>query len=65
MFAPYCPVHGCKVLLTAKEVRSVANLAPGVIAVELECYDGERLFLLTGRAINLREPVDHGDSPSA
>lgn len=52
MFDPYCPVHGGRVLLTTDRLRGLSNLAEGVIALELECYDGERLLLLTGSQID-------------
>jgi hypothetical protein len=54
MFVAFCPLHGCDVLLSISCIRDVANLAPGVIAVELECYDGERLVVLTGTQTSRR-----------
>ena len=48
MFVTFCPVHGCDVLLGPGCIRNLANLPPGVLAVGLECYDGERLIILTG-----------------
>lgn len=49
---PSGPLHGCDVLLSLSCLRSMDNLAPGVIAVELECYDGQRLIVLTGAQTN-------------
>lgn len=48
MLVAFCPAHGRNVLLSVSCIRHLVNLAPGVIAVELECYDGERLVVLTG-----------------
>jgi hypothetical protein len=48
MFDPYCPRHASRVLLTVGRVRAVRN-APDGIHVELECWCGERLHVLTGR----------------
>lgn len=52
LFVSFCPLHHCDVLLGATRIRDLPNLAPDVIAVELECYDGERLVVLTGTQIN-------------
>ncbi len=49
MFAVWCPRHGAEVLLTERRVRSLSNLAGGRIIVDLECYDGERLRIVSGR----------------
>jgi hypothetical protein len=47
----YCPLHGCQVLLGLTCIRRLANLAPGVFALELECYDGQQLVVLTGKRV--------------
>jgi hypothetical protein len=47
----YCPLHGCQVLLGLTGVRRLTNLAPGVLALELECYDGQQLVVLTGKHV--------------
>jgi len=51
VFVVFCPLHDCEVLLSLSRVRHLANLAPGVLALELECYDGQRLALLTGKQV--------------
>ena len=48
MFAAYCPRHGSEVLLTERRIRRLTNTDQGIV-VELECYDGERLVIRTGR----------------
>jgi hypothetical protein len=48
MFAVHCPRHGTRVLLTERRIRAVHNTDSGIV-VEAECYDGERLFVVTGR----------------
>ena len=50
MFVAFCPLHDCEVLLGLSRIRNLANLAPGVLALELECYDGQRLAVLTRQA---------------
>jgi len=57
MFAVHCPQHGSTVLLDVRRVTRLTNLADGLIAVELKCYDGERLVLMTGaRATQQQSP---------
>ena len=58
MFAVHCPQHGSKVLLDVRRVTRLTNLGDGVIAVELRCYDGEHLFLMTGSRSAPRSPGD-------
>lgn len=48
MFVAYCPTHGREVLLGERRIRGLRNGAQG-IEVELECWDGERLLVRTGR----------------
>lgn len=64
MFAVFCPRHGATVLLDVRRIRSVANLATGVIAIELACYDDERLVLVTGsRATGTPSPARPDPTP--
>lgn len=55
MIAAYCPRHRSDVLLSLSRVRSLTHLDTGVLALELECSDGQRLVVLTGN----RLPSDH------
>lgn len=48
MFAVHCPRHGTRVLLSERRIRTVHNTGNGIV-VEAECYDGERVFVVTGR----------------
>jgi hypothetical protein len=48
MFTAYCPTHRSNVLLGFQRIRGLANL-DGLIVVELECVDGERLLVPTGK----------------
>lgn len=48
MIAAYCPRHGSQVLLTERRIRAMHNIDSGIV-MELECYDGERFFVVTGR----------------
>jgi len=48
MFAVYCPTHQAEVVLGPSLVRRVTNV-DGLIAIELECSEGERVFYYTGR----------------
>lgn len=50
MLSVYCPRHGERVLLTERRVRAVHNTDDGIV-LEVECYDGQRIFLATGRTI--------------
>lgn len=49
MFVAHCPRHGSNVLLTERRIRKLYNTERGIFVV-LECYDGEMLTVLTGRA---------------
>jgi hypothetical protein len=51
MFAAYCPKDGSRVLLGLSRIRGVTN-HDGVIDVELECYDGERIHYYTGKRLH-------------
>lgn len=56
VFVAFCPRHDCEVLLGAGCLRGLTHLAPGVLALELECYDGEPLVVLTGSHVG--QPAD-------
>ncbi len=51
MFAAYCPKEGSRVLLGLSRIRGVTN-DDGMIVVELECYDGERVRHYTGKRLH-------------
>lgn len=48
-FLVFCPVHGRELGLS--RLRTLANLEHRVVALELECYDGQRLVVLTGKQL--------------
>ncbi|MGH3978162.1 MAG: hypothetical protein ACRDRZ_04035 [Pseudonocardiaceae bacterium] len=48
MIAVHCPRHGARVLLTERRIRALHNTDDGIV-MELECYDGERIVVVTGR----------------
>jgi hypothetical protein len=48
VFQIYCPAHGANVLLGLSRIQSVTNI-DGLIVMELECDDGERLRHYSGR----------------
>lgn len=48
MFAPYCPVHGSRVLLFADNIESISNTAQG-IDVYYRCNCGHTGVWRTGR----------------
>ena len=48
MFLVHCPAHGADVLLGVSRICGLVNVR-GLIVVELECYDGERIRHLTGK----------------
>ncbi len=48
MFAAYCPRHRSNVLFSESEIRHLSQQY-GSIVVEVECFDGERIVLRTGR----------------
>lgn len=52
MFAVHCPRHGTRVLLSERRIRAIHNTEAGIV-VEAECYDGERVFVVTGRGASL------------
>lgn len=50
MLAVHCPRHGCAVLLSQQRIRALHNTPDGIV-LHLECYDGERIVTVTGRAV--------------
>lgn len=50
MLAVHCPRHGCRVLLTERRIRALHNTPRGIV-LEVECDCGERITLVTGRAV--------------
>lgn len=54
MWRVYCTDCGELTLVDCAHLSSVVNLAPGVIAVELQCVQGHRIPVLTGRAVQER-----------
>jgi hypothetical protein len=48
MFAIDCPVHGSKVLVGARRIRSLVNTERGIL-LDVECYCGTRVVAGTGR----------------
>ena len=63
MFVVYCHRHGCGVPLGLGRIRDVASLARSVLAVELECYDGKHLTVLTGQAVHSQSPHNEAQQP--
>lgn len=49
MFAPFCPVHGTRVLLFADNIRSIRNTSEG-INVYYRCNCGHAGVWQTGRS---------------
>lgn len=60
MFVVFCPLHDCQVLLGPSRIRNLENLAPGLVRLEFECHDGQRLAVLTRKA-----PTSTGHPQSA
>lgn len=50
MLAVHCPRHGCRVLLSSDRLRALYNTPDGIVLV-LECSDGERIVVVSGRAV--------------
>lgn len=48
MFTAYCPRHRSNILFSESEIRRLTNVG-GEIIVEVDCFDGERIVLHTGR----------------
>jgi hypothetical protein len=53
MFSVHCPRHGSRVLLSERRIRAMDNTPDGIV-VELECHDGARLRIVTGRRAEQR-----------
>jgi hypothetical protein len=51
MWVAECPRCQRRRLYSTHRVRAVRNLAAGIIAVELSCYCGHPLTVLTGRRL--------------
>ena len=51
MLSVHSPRRGTRVLLTDRHVRAVHNTGSGIV-LEVETDDGERLFVVTGRALD-------------
>jgi hypothetical protein len=51
MWVAECPHCQRRRLYSARRVRAVHNLAAGIILVELSCYCGRPVRLLTGRRL--------------
>jgi hypothetical protein len=49
MLTAYCPRHEARVILSERHIRALHNTPDGVV-IEVECHDGERIMLVTGRA---------------
>jgi len=67
MLNAYCPAHGTEVLLGFSRIRGMANV-DGLIIIDLECYDGQRVHHYTGRRFHefaTRSDRSTGDGPSA
>jgi hypothetical protein len=48
MFAIDCPVHGSKVLVGTRRIRSLVNTGRGIL-LDVECYCGARVIAGAGR----------------
>ncbi|MFI6291631.1 hypothetical protein ACIBEJ_08590 [Nonomuraea sp. NPDC050790] len=57
MFVAYCDECGDRFLLPASHVVALHNLASGVIAVELTCYENHRVLVLSGNDIDIPGPA--------
>lgn len=55
MLTVYCPRHRNDVLLPETRIRGLTNTDRGIL-VEVECFDGERIVLRTGRGARDAEP---------
>lgn len=57
MFLAYCDECEERFLLPASHITAVHNLASGVIAMEMTCYEGHRIIVLTGNDIDIPGPA--------
>ena len=59
MIDAYCPRHGATLLFTERRITALRNTPHG-IELEILCYCGERIEILTGVAA--KEPLAAGAS---
>lgn len=57
MFLAYCDECEERFLLPVSHIRAVHNLASGVIAVEVVCYEGHTTLVMTGKDIDIQGPA--------
>ncbi|MCA2229887.1 hypothetical protein [Nonomuraea aurantiaca] len=57
MFLAYCDECEERFLLPVSHITAVHNLASGVIAIELTCYEGHKLIVLSGNDIDIPGPA--------
>lgn len=57
MFLAYCDECDRQMLLPASHIRALHNLAPGVIAVEMTCYEDHVILVLSGSDIGIPGPA--------
>ncbi|HXV93538.1 MAG TPA: hypothetical protein VD813_09595 [Pseudonocardia sp.] len=50
MLTVHCPRHGSRVLLSERRIRAVHNTPDGIV-LDVECHDGERILVVTGRRV--------------
>ena len=61
MIVAYCPAHRSEVLLSERRVRSM-SATDDALLVEVECYDGERILIVTGRQSHRRVAAHPADA---
>jgi hypothetical protein len=57
VFLAYCDECDRQMLLPASHIRALHNLARGVIAVEMTCYEGHVILVLSGSDIDIPGPA--------
>lgn len=57
MFLAYCEECKERFLLPVSHIKAVHNLAHGVIAVEVVCYEGHISMVMTGSDIDITGPA--------
>ncbi len=57
MLTVYCPRHRSRVLLSDQHIRAVHNTVHGIV-IEVECFDGERILMVTGASIDAAAPAE-------
>jgi hypothetical protein len=57
MFLGFCDECDRRMLLPASHVRAVHNLAPGVLVMELTCYEGHTLLVMSGSDAGIPGPT--------